>query len=260
MRTPSWFAHSPPLSRMGAGCEAAQKVGTRLPIRREQGRLDEASTTRHDQSVRPNQAAQNQAAQEMKDTMTTTPSVLTRYHTDQINRLASALGMLGETSEDVVTEAMKRIAASGEAVAWRVANHPAGPYALRKTKPSGWAVIQPLYAAPQPAISEAVEVLCRGCGKPTMHLGTVCYTCSHAAPQPASVADGDAWATTGDPPTGVDVIGVWAPRGDFPHEVELCGIPAAGNPERQWFNAYGPCSRPDKWIHVPIFAARGAGG
>ncbi len=60
------------------------------------------------------------------------------------------------------------------------------------------------------------------------------------------------WAA-GDqvPPSGVDVIGVWEGRDEFPPEVELCGIPVAGNPEGQWFNAYGPCAQPDKWIHVP---------
>ena len=34
-----------------------------------------------------------------------------------------------------------------EAVAWRVANHKNGPFALRKTRPKGWPIIQPLYTA-----------------------------------------------------------------------------------------------------------------
>jgi len=37
---------------------------------------------------------------------------------------------------------------AGEPVAWRVANHPNGPFALRKTEPAGWAVIEPLHTAP----------------------------------------------------------------------------------------------------------------
>ena len=60
------------------------------------------------------------------------------------------------------------------------------------------------------------------------------------------------WAGGEDsPPLGVDVIGIWAAKDEFPPEVELCGIPAAGNPERQWFNQYGPCTPPDRWTHVP---------
>src|SRR5690606_31487055 len=66
-----------------------------------------------------------------------------------------------------------------------------------------------------------------------------------------SAQAGDGWATSELPPIGVSVIGVWASEDEFPPEVELCGIPAAGNPERQWFNAYGPCSTPDRWTHVP---------
>ncbi len=65
-------------------------------------------------------------------------------------------------------------------------------------------------------------------------------------------ADTREWARGGQlPPLGVDVIGVWSSRDEFPPEVELCGVPQAGNPERQWFNAYGPCAAPDRWMHVP---------
>lgn len=73
-----------------------------------------------------------------------------------------------------------------------------------------------------------------------------------AAAHAREVAKKETWAT-GDtiPPPNTDVIGVWASRDEFPPEVELCGVPTAGNPERSWFNAYGICTPPDRWIHVP---------
>lgn len=39
-------------------------------------------------------------------------------------------------------------------------------------------------SAPQPP-AEAQEVVCLECGQPTMHMGQVCYACSHPAEKPA---------------------------------------------------------------------------
>lgn len=79
-----------------------------------------------------------------------------------------------------------------------------------------------------------------------------CVFAALTAPPTQGAGVDEAWASGDiDPPTGVDVIAVWSQEGEFPPEVELAGIPKNGNPEKQWFNAYGPCSKPDKWTHVP---------
>jgi hypothetical protein len=67
-----------------------------------------------------------------------------------------------EKMADAIDSALKT---RDELVAWRVANYPYGPFAFRKTQPSGWRIIQPLYLGPptddRPTWAEVREVIVR---------------------------------------------------------------------------------------------------